>query len=110
MIESMFLHRRHARRYRQIVRVLLSHGLGGLIAPFDPRGRRDAGEEDVQPVGRVTVRRARHLRRALEELGPTFVKLGQILSTRADLLPPVYIHELEQLQDAVAPDDRPPFG
>lgn len=105
MIETMFLHRRHARRYRQIVRVLLSHGLGGLIAPFDPRGRHDAEQEDVQPAGRVTARRARHLHRALEELGPTFVKLGQILSTRADLLPPVYIHELEQLQDAVAPDD-----
>lgn len=105
MIETMFLHHRHARRYRQIVRVLLAHGLGGLIAPFDPRGRRDAAKEDVERADRVTNRRARHLRRALEELGPTFIKLGQILSTRADLLPPVYIHELEQLQDAVAPDD-----
>lgn len=105
MIETMFLHRRHARRYRQIVRVLLAHGLGGPIAPFDPRGRDTAAQEDVEPTERVISRRARLLRRAVEELGPTFIKLGQILSTRADLLSPVYIHELEQLQDAVPPDD-----
>ncbi len=46
---------------------------------------------------------ALHLRLALEELGPTFVKLGQILSTRPDLLPPAYIAELSKLQDAVPP-------
>ena len=48
--------------------------------------------------------RAHHLRLALEELGPAFIKLGQILSTRVDLLPPVYIAELERLQDRIAPD------
>ena len=44
-----------------------------------------------------------HFRQALEELGPTFVKLGQVLSTRPDLLPPSYIAELRKLQDAVPP-------
>jgi ubiquinone biosynthesis protein len=44
--------------------------------------------------------RPEHVRRALEELGPTFIKLGQILSTRADLLPPAYQVELAKLQDA----------
>ncbi|MEA3292479.1 MAG: AarF/UbiB family protein, partial [Pseudomonadota bacterium] len=43
------------------------------------------------------------IRRALEELGPTFVKLGQMLATRPDLLPPDLIEELEKLQDAVPP-------
>lgn len=105
MIETMFMHRRHARRYRQIVRVLLAHGLGGFIAPFDPRGGRQSRVDPDESVNRVASRRAVHLRRALEELGPTFVKLGQILSTRADLLPPVYIEELEKLQDAVPPVD-----
>ena len=47
--------------------------------------------------------RARRLRDALEELGPTYAKLGQILSTRPDLLPPEFIGELATLQDDVAP-------
>jgi predicted unusual protein kinase regulating ubiquinone biosynthesis (AarF/ABC1/UbiB family) len=47
--------------------------------------------------------RARRLRDALEELGPTFAKLGQILSTRPDLLPQAFISELASLQDDVAP-------
>src|SRR5256886_6167971 len=47
--------------------------------------------------------RARRLRGALEELGPTYAKLGQILSTRPDLLPPEFITELATLQDDVAP-------
>jgi predicted unusual protein kinase regulating ubiquinone biosynthesis (AarF/ABC1/UbiB family)/nucleotide-binding universal stress UspA family protein len=46
---------------------------------------------------------AKQLRLALEELGPTFAKLGQILSTRPDLLPPAFIEELSDLQDDVAP-------
>ena len=48
-------------------------------------------------------RKAKRLRAALEELGPTFAKLGQILSTRPDLLPPEFIDELSQLRDHVAP-------
>ena len=48
-------------------------------------------------------RQARRLRAALEELGPTFAKLGQILSTRPDLLPPEFIEELAQLRDHVTP-------
>jgi ubiquinone biosynthesis protein len=47
--------------------------------------------------------RARRLRSALEELGPTFAKLGQILSTRPDLVPPDVVDELAKLQDDVAP-------
>ena len=46
---------------------------------------------------------AAHVRLALEELGPTFVKLGQVLSTRGDLLPPAYANELARLQDSVQP-------
>lgn len=48
-------------------------------------------------------KQAKGLREALEELGPTFSKLGQIMSTRADLLPPAFIEELSQLQDHVPP-------
>jgi predicted unusual protein kinase regulating ubiquinone biosynthesis (AarF/ABC1/UbiB family)/nucleotide-binding universal stress UspA family protein len=55
---------------------------------------------DVDPAARA---RARRFREALEELGPTFSKLGQILSTRPDLLPPGFGEELERLQDQVTP-------
>ena len=48
----------------------------------------------------------RALRQALEELGPIFIKFGQILSTRADLLDPRLIEELSELQDKVAPCPR----
>ena len=50
--------------------------------------------------------RARRLRAALEELGPTFAKLGQILSTRPDLIPPEAVAELAALQDQVTPLDE----
>jgi ubiquinone biosynthesis protein len=105
MIETVVLHRRHRGRYQHIVRVLLSHGLGGLIEPFDPRGRRSGAAANGVETERSTRVRAIHLRRALEELGPTFVKLGQILSTRVDILPPPFIEELEKLQDNVPPVD-----
>ena len=46
------------------------------------------------------------MRLAFEELGPTFAKIGQVLSTRPDMLPPEYISELTKLQDDVAPMTR----
>ena len=106
MLHTFITHRRHAERYRQIVRALVRHGLGGLVGPVDVAGRirqRVPGLNRTLDPGRDALRRSRpvHLREALEELGPTFVKLGQILSTRADLLPPAYIAELERLQDQV---------
>src|SRR5205807_5161180 len=58
---------------------------------------RPSQDEDVQRT------RARRLRVALDELGPTFAKIGQILSTRPDLLPQVFIDELATLQERVTP-------
>jgi predicted unusual protein kinase regulating ubiquinone biosynthesis (AarF/ABC1/UbiB family) len=77
-------------RASRIGRVLGSYGLRELRA---------------QPAGDYASRRARaaRLRQALEELGPTFAKLGQILSTRPDLLPPEFVEELATLQDRVTP-------
>ena len=79
-----------ARRYAQIGRILARHGL----IPYLRGGRRS---ELATAEGRA--RLARSLRLALEDGGITFVKLGQVLSTRRDLLPPEFISELSRLQD-----------
>lgn len=88
-----------ANRYRTVLRVLSRHGFGLAAERIGLRRlglwRPEAGEE---PAGR-----GQRLRRALEELGPAFVKLGQVLSTRADLLPPDVTAALERLQDDVRP-------
>jgi ubiquinone biosynthesis protein len=83
-----------ARRYSQISRIAFRHGLTPFLS-----GRRRA-ELDT-PGGRREL--ARSVRRALDEGGVTFVKLGQVLSTRPDLLPAEFVEELGQLQDQVAP-------
>src|ERR1043165_3786527 len=60
----------------------------------------EPGEEGAEGPSPETARR---FRERLVELGPAYVKLGQVLSTRPDLLPDVYIRELEKLQDDVDP-------
>jgi ubiquinone biosynthesis protein len=77
-------------RATRIGAVLAKHGVRYLFS------RDDKGEDNIRA-------HARHLREALEELGPTFAKLGQVLSTRPDLLPPEFIEELSTLQDHVPP-------
>jgi ubiquinone biosynthesis protein len=84
----------HLDRSRQIARVLLSHGWDFLRNNKE----RDARSDSVASHGRPL-----HLRLTLEELGTTFIKLGQILSTRADLLPPEYLVQLRKLQDSAPP-------
>ncbi|GAA3039186.1 AarF/UbiB family protein [Streptosporangium longisporum] len=87
--------RRHltrSRRYLRITRILMRHGLGPYLRGRDP----DLGA----PSSRA--RLARSLREALDDGGVTFVKLGQIMSTRADLLPVEFVEELRLLQDGAA--------
>lgn len=85
----------HLNRSRQIASALLVHGWDFL---------RSGDGHDVSKTSSATPNgRAVHLRLALEELGATFIKLGQILSTRADLLPPEYLAELTKLQDSTSP-------
>lgn len=91
-------------RYRQIASVLAKHGLGFLISllgleRFLPFYQHLLGlPRRVKPYTRPE-----HVRMALEELGITFIKLGQVLSTRADLLPPEFQSELAKLQDSALP-------
>lgn len=87
-------------RAKDILTVLAKHGFADLISQVDwPVGWWNRASPDDKPV-RSTFER---LRLVAEELGPTFVKLGQLLSMRPDVLPPALILELRKLQDRVSP-------
>ena len=77
--------RNSVQRFREIIKVLASYGFGYILD-------NTLKKENNSPE---------NLRKAFEELGPTFIKIGQILSTRPDLLAPAYIEELSKLQDNV---------
>ena len=81
-------------RLGEIAQVAVRHGFG-----YSDRGPpRRSPDRDGAPTAR-----GRHLREMLDELGPTFVKFGQLLSTRPDIVPPDIIAELRGLQDDVTP-------
>lgn len=95
---------RYLGRYREISAVLARYGFDQVLESLQLYGLRERvfrlfrkSGADLPPSPEA------RLRAALEELGPAFVKLGQILSTRADLLPLSYVEELSRLQDRVPP-------
>jgi ubiquinone biosynthesis protein len=92
------------KRFGVITRLMVKHGLGDILDRLT--NRKSASERPE--LGRPVVTRSiypspRRIRRVLEELGPSFIKLGQLMSTRADIFPPEYIDELKKLQDQVPP-------
>jgi ubiquinone biosynthesis protein len=96
---------RNLNRYRQVVAVLVKYGFGEVldrmgIASYLRLGRRKLF---VRQQELAALSWAERIRLALEELGPTFVKLGQILSTRPFMIPVELVVELSKLQDEVAP-------
>jgi len=95
------------RRYQHIMAVLMKYGLeevaDALRSRLFVRFGRKAAPLYVKKAAEGHSRPAR-VRFALEELGPTFIKFGQLLSTRPDLIAPEYIHQFERLQDQVKPD------
>ena len=95
---------RNARRYRQIGSTFIRHGFGFAFNHLQPAVRARLGHPHAATERIPPDSLAQHFRLALEELGPTFVKFGQVLSARPDLLPPEYIVELVRLQDAVPPE------
>src|SRR5215210_5246627 len=92
---------RNLGRLSEIAQVAVRHGFGywfdthRLTDLFPRRSPRLDGDGASQ--------RGQHLREMLDELGPTFVKFGQLLSTRPDVVPPDIVLELQSLQDAVTP-------
>jgi ubiquinone biosynthesis protein len=94
LVRSLPRRWRRFRRYAEIVRLLVRHGLAAYVFT---RQRPDLDT----PAGRE--RLARSLRAALEDAGVSFVKLGQILATRPDLLPPEFVTELAHLQARARP-------
>ncbi|AXF54921.1 ABC1 kinase family protein [Salicibibacter kimchii] len=97
---------KHANRYRKIVTVLARHGFGyilqevGLFHVLSLPKRLATNPKD--PNHRLIGERIRNV---MEELGPTFIKLGQMISTRRDLFPAYIVDEMQKLQD-----DVPPFA
>jgi len=102
---------RQLRRLRTIIGVFGKYGFGEFIHSLNLEGltsfaRRLRHFGRVQPKGEVRrLSGPRRLRRAIEELGPAFIKFGQILSTRPDLVPDDYGRELARLQDRLPPFD-----
>ncbi|MDL1955555.1 MAG: AarF/UbiB family protein [Candidatus Desulfofervidus auxilii] len=97
---------RHFRRYQQILKVLVKYGFSDILAQLHlyrvvEKYLRFFKREQETEITRLS--RYERIRLTLEELGPTFVKLGQLLSTRPDLVPPTLAEELGKLQDKVPP-------
>ncbi len=96
---------RHINRFRHIMSVLLKHGLGDLVVRSGLYkqlgvGRRFLARRKAEPLP-APLTRWQRFRMVLEELGPSFIKLGQLASTRPDLVPPEACAEFEKLQDTV---------
>ena len=87
-------------RISEIASVAAKHGFGYFFESRLPVGGRTRREQELEPGGEGSTRGQR-LRQMLDELGPTFVKFGQLLSTRPDIVPPDIVFELQALQDQV---------
>jgi len=94
---AVSLRPQHIGRYRDIARLLVKYGRSDLVKAAGLDDDVDLGDDGKVPA------KAEELTDDLERLGPTYIKLAQLLSTRADLIPPAYAKALSRLQDSVEP-------
>ncbi len=97
---------RHINRYREVIAILVKYGFGEVLAKLELQKHLDFGKGFILGKTAAEIADVSHwgrVRMALEELGPTFVKFGQIMSTRPDMVPQELIIELEKLQEEVPP-------
>src|SRR5918997_473177 len=90
----------HLKRYKDIAWLLMKYGRSDLVKQA---GLEEALTEETEKFEDGVPAEARELAEDFERMGPTFIKLAQLLSTRADLLPPPYLEALARLQDKVEP-------
>lgn len=96
---------RHLNRYRQILAVFFKYGFGDLIDTLKIEQYIEIGLQMISRNRRERIEkhtRAERVRMALKELGPTYIKLGQVLSTRPDLASVEFVNEFAKLQDKVS--------
>lgn len=96
---------RHIKRYREIISVLIKYGFGEIVGRLNLYTMYRIGRKVFRRMPPPEMSYAVRIRKALEELGPTFVKLGQVLSMRPFLIPSELVVELSKLQDQVPPLD-----
>ncbi len=96
---------RHIKRYREIISVLIKYGFGEIVGRLNLYTMYRIGRRVFRRMPPPEMSYAVRIRKALEELGPTFVKLGQVLSMRPFLIPSELVNELSKLQDQVLPLD-----
>ena len=90
-------------RISEISQVAAKHGFGYFFDTHRPSGLLSRRQQEIEPLVDEGSPRGVRLRQMLDELGPTFVKFGQLLSTRPDVVPPDIVFELKALQDDVTP-------